>query len=117
MKLYDYLILTVDGTELTVWDKDYDTELYFYNDSPDEDDRWQTSMLELTEILTVIKIREKGLEVNLSDVISNKIDKLKEANLFIHYDINSIMDDMENILSGHVSEEWLEKFVNVLKEN
>lgn len=117
MTLYDYLILTVDGTELTVWDKDYDIETYFYNDSPDEDDRWQTSMLELAELLTVIKIRERGLEVNLSDVINNKIDKLKEANLFIHCNIDSIMNDIENILSGNVSEEWLEKFVNVLKEN
>lgn len=114
MKLYDYLKTLEEGTELTVWDTDYDIESYFYNDEPDEDDIWQTSMLELAKLLDVTEVKERGVIINLSDVIENKLDKLKESDLFRRCTVNSIMNDMENILSGYVSEEWLKKFVDVL---
>ena len=117
MKLYDYLIIFEEGTELTVWDKDYDMESYFYNDEPDdEDDNWQTSMLELAKMLDVTKVKERGVIINLSEVIEKKLDELKEANLFRRCTTDSIMNDMENILSGYVSEEWFKKFVDVLKK-
>lgn len=112
MKLYDYLKTLEEGTELTVWDTDYDIESYFYNDEPDDD--WQTSMLELAKLLDVIEVKERGVIINLSDVIEKKLDELKEANLFKRCTTDSIMNDMENILSGYVSEEWFKKFVNVL---
>ena len=113
MKLYDYLVTLEEGTELTVWDTDYDMETYFYNDEPDDD--WQTSMLELAKLLDVTEIKERGVIVNLSDVIEKKINELKEADLFRRCTVNAIMNDMENILAGYVSEEWFKKFVNVLK--
>lgn len=113
MKLYDYLKTLEEGTELTVWDTDYNIESYFYNDEPDDDD-WQTSMLELAKLLDVTEVKERGVIVNLSEVIEKKLDELKEANLFRRCTVNSIMNDMENILSGYVSEEWLKKFVDVL---
>lgn len=112
MKLYDYLKTLEEGTELTVWDTNYDIESYFYNDEPDDD--WQTSMLELARLLDVTEVKERGVIINLSDVIEKKLDKLKEADLFIRCTVDSIMNDMENILSGYVSEEWFKKFVNVL---
>lgn len=113
MKLYDYLFTLEEGTELPVWDKEYDIESYFYNDEADDD--WQTSMLELAKLLDVIEIKEHGVVVNLSEVIEKKINELKKADLFIKCNIDSIMNDMQNILSGYVSEEWFKEFVDVLK--
>ena len=112
MKLYDYLVTLEEGTELTVWDTDYDIESYFYNDEADDD--WQTSMLELTKLLDVTEIKERGVIINLSEVIEKKLNELKEADLFIKCNIDSIMNDMQNILSGYVSEEWFKEFVEIL---
>lgn len=112
MKLYDYLVTLEDGTELTVWDKEYDMETYFYNDEADDD--WQTSMLELAKLLDVIEVKERGVVVNLSEVIEKKLNELKEADLFIKCNIDSIMNDIQNILAGYVSEEWFKEFVDVL---
>ena len=53
--------------------------------------------------------------VNLSEVIENNLDNKVFDDLFIHNDIDSIMYDIENILSGNVSEKWMEKFVNSLE--
>lgn len=114
MTLHDYLVLMEDGYELTVWDKDYDIEVYFYNDD-DDGDLWSKCMAELSKLLDVREIRSNGVIVNLSEVIENKLEALKNADLFIRCDIDSIMDDIENIISGYVSEEWMEIFVNVLK--
>ena len=113
MKLYDYLVTLEEGTELTVWDKEYDIESYFYNDEADDD--WQTSMIELTKLLDVTEVKERGVVINLSEVIENKINELKEANLFLRCTTNRIMGGMEGILAGGVSEEWFKKFVDVLK--
>lgn len=115
MKLYDYLITLEEGTELTVWDTDYDIESYFYNDEPeDEDDDWQTSMLELAKLLDVIEVKKRGVIVNLSEVIEKKLNELKEVDLFLKCTTNKIMGSMEGILAGGVSEEWFKKFVDVL---
>ena len=116
MKLYDYLVTLEEGIELTIWDKEYDIESYFYNDEADgfDDNDWQTLMLRLAKLLDVIEIKERGVVVNLSEVIENKINKLKEANLFIKCNIDSIMDDIQNILAGYVSEEWFKEFIDVL---
>lgn len=116
MTLYEYLKLRNEGEEVTVFDNDYYMETYFYNDE-DPEDKWQTSMLELSKLLTVTEINKDGVTVNLSEIIENKLEDLKEAQLFINCDIDSIMDDIMNILAGYVSEEWLEEFVNVLKED
>lgn len=114
MKLYDYLITLEEGTELTVWDIDYDTESYFYNDDP-EDDEWQDSILELAKVLEVREIKERGVVVNLSELIESKIDLLKETDLFHKYTVDSVMSSIEGIISGYVSEEWFNRFVDVLK--
>ena len=112
MKLYDYLVTLEDGTGLTVWDKEYDIESYFYNDKADDD--WQTSMLKLAKLLDVIEVKERGVVVNLSEVIEKKLNELKEADLFLRCTTDSIMSSMEGIISGYVSEEWFKEFVDML---
>lgn len=119
MKLHDILINTDE--EITVYDKDYDIEVYFYGigyvtDDDGTVDRWDKAMLSLSKLLEVVESSDDGYTVNLSEVIENRLDELERADLFIRCNIYAIMDDMMNILSGNVSEEWLEKFVAVLKE-
>lgn len=53
--------------------------------------------------------------MNLSDVIEKNLDNLTKADLFIDNDLDSIMVDMENILAGNVSGNWMEKFVECLE--
>lgn len=115
MRLYEYLYLMPDGEELTVWDKDYDTESYFYSGKPESDDEWSKAMLDLSKLLTITEIRSNGVVVNLSDVIEKHIDKIAEHELFYKNYIESIMDGIDNILSGNVSESWMQEFVSVLK--
>lgn len=102
-----------ESEELTVWDADYDMETYFYGGN--SDDEWSKSMLELSKILTIETIRSDGVIVNLTEVVERNINKLKKTDLFICCDIDSIMDDMDNILAGNVSEEWIKEFVEALK--
>ena len=109
MTLYEYVKQSSDW-ENTVFDKDYDLEVYFYKD---EKDRWDKAMAELAKLLTVTEVGRNGVTVNLSEIIEKKIDKLDK--LFISTDIDDIMYDMENILAGNVPESWLEKFVKELR--
>ena len=114
MTLYDYLSLMEDGYEMTVWDDDYDIEVYFYN-TTNVEDLWDKSMVELSKLLEVKKVCTNGVIVNLSKVIESHLEDLNKADLFIECDIDLIMNDIEAIISGNVSEEWMENFVNVLK--
>lgn len=113
MTLYDYLKLMPEGEELTVWDKDYDMETYFYGGKPN--DKWDKAMFNLSKLLTIEEIRNNGVTINLSKIIENRIEELSNANLFIRCDIDSIMDDIDNILAGNVSENWMDEFVSILK--
>ena len=113
MTLYEYLEQTTDW-EVTVWDKDYDLETYFYK--TDGIDKWDKAMNDLAKLLTISRFSKDGLVVNLYEVIEKKIPQLKEADLFIVCKIDWIMNDIDNILAGNVSENWLEKFVEVLSK-
>ena len=113
MTLYEYIKLAPDGEEIAVHDQDYDMESYFYNDGADGD-VWQANMLKLAKLLTVIESDGNRVTVNLSDLIIKKLDELETANLFIRCNTNAIMNDIDNILAGYVSEEWLTRFVKVL---
>ena len=114
MTLYDYLKLYEEDTELTVWDSVYDMETYFYN-TTDDGDLWTKTMMELSKLLTITEIKADGVIVNLTEVVETNMEKLKEADLFISYDIDDIMCDMDNILAGYVSEKWLETFVKAMQ--
>ena len=119
MTLLEYIKTRSAGEEIAVHDKNYEMESYFYNDKPE--DKWDKAMLKIASVLDVVEIEKrdgffyvKGVTVNLSELIEKKLDKLKEAELFITPTVNAIMHDMMNILSGYVSEDWLMDFANVL---
>lgn len=114
MKLYEYLSFMPEGEELTVWDKDYDTETYFYVKTPYN--RWDKAMYDLSKLLTIEEINDNGVTVNLSEIIENKSENLNKAHLFIECDIDSIMDDIDNIFAGNVNENWMEQFVAALSD-
>lgn len=79
MKLKEYMALCQPGTEITCWDKDVDSEFYFYvketdnkllygDDFPNVD----KCMKRLTEILDVVKIHDTGvIEVNLYEKLEH----------------------------------------------
>lgn len=114
MKLYDLLEVCEDGCEIVVLDENYDVETYFYSGTGG--DLWDEAMLRLAKLLDITNIKYTlAVEVNLSEIIENKIDELEKADLFIECDIDSIMDDIDNILAGNVSEKWLDRFVKVLE--
>lgn len=117
MKLYDYILKSMYD-EVTVYDEDYDVEVYFYKHDYFEDlDKWDDAMDELAKMLTITSFHSNGaVSVNLSQLIESKMDNLKKAKLFKEYDIDFIMDDIERVISGNVPEEWLEKFVHALSE-
>ena len=115
MTLYDYLKTMYEGYELTVWDADYDMETYFYKDTDESEDPWNKAIVELSKMLTVTKVGKRGVYVNLSEVVESHIDNLKKEDLFNDCDIDAIMYDMDSILAGYVSENWMIKFVNALK--
>ena len=110
MTLYEYLQSYTDD-ELTVWDADYDMETYFYKDT--SNDEWDKAMVELSKLLTVTSTSAGGVNVNLSQLIESKLDKL--GDLFYVCEIDEIMDDIDNIMAGGVSEEWFVKFVKALQ--
>ena len=113
MTLYDYLKLMPEGEELTVWDIDYDIEVYFYGGKPA--DTWSKAISDLSKLLTIKEIRNAGVTVNLSNIIEKKIDKLEEAEMFYKCNIDIIMDCISDTIAGNVSEAWMEEFVNILK--
>lgn len=114
MKLYE-LIKMSDGNEITVFDKDYDMETYFYK--RDSDSKWDIEMEKLSKLLEVTNVSKNGVTVDLSTLIESRLQELKKTKLFIRCNIDSIMMDIDNILSGNVSEDWLERFVDTLGGN
>lgn len=113
MTLLDYIRMNPEGTEITVFDNEYDIETYFYNDVDDHWD-WQTAMMKIAGKLEVVSFRDRGVVVNLSEVIRRNIHNGKFKDLFIRNNVDDIMYDIGNILAGCVSEEWLTEFANSL---
>lgn len=112
MTLGEYIRQTDYGSEITVWDKDYDIEVYFDNYG---DDAWANAMMTFADKLNIVKFGDGGVVVDMYDLIERNINNPVFKDLFIDVDVDAIMDDMENILSGCVSEEWLTEFANCLK--
>lgn len=113
MKLDEFLKQQPAGTEVTVHDSEYDTESYFYNDEPT--DAWDQAMWKLASLLTVLESDDRpSAVVDLSELIEGHLESLESANLFKHAMTDDIMDSIESIISGYVSEEWFVRFVNAL---
>ena len=114
MKLIDYLRKVEAGSEITVWDNTYDIEVYFYSFAKYKRlDDWDKAMNDFAKKLEIIEIKDDGVIVNMYDLIDKNISNLKD--LFYRCDTDNIMDDIENILAGCVSESWLVKFVEALE--
>lgn len=112
MTLYDYLKLMETGDELTVFDTDYDIEVYFFNQC---EDFWDEQIMKFAQVLEVKKILNHGVEVNFTEVINKNLDEIKKAGLFNYTDEESIVCCLDSVLAGNVSEEWMYQFVKILK--
>ena len=104
MTLYDYIITHPEIDEFAIHDTDYDIESYFYQPEYSED--WDKAMNIIAQKLQVIDAEENQVTVNLSQ----RIESAEFTDLFIDNNIDAIMDDIMNILSGGVSESWLIEF-------
>ena len=121
MRLSDYMD-KFSEEEISVHDKDYEMECYFYGGTPA--DKWDKAMLKIASELSVISVDFNisngycsiGVTTDLSDIIVSKLDKIRDSDLFIVPTIDAIMYDMENILAGYVSEKWIEDFANIIVE-
>lgn len=116
MTLYDYIKKHPNIDELTVWDKDYDLEVYFYSDILNPSDSWDKSMAKFAKKLTVVTENRNrcGVVVNMSEVINRNINKPIMVQLLNRVNIDAIMYDMPSIMAGYVGEKWLETFVSNL---
>ena len=117
MKLYDYILKSMYD-EVTVYDEDYDVEVYFYKHDYFEDlDRWDDAMDELAKMLTITSFHSNGaVSVNLSQLIESKMDNLKRDKLFKVYDIDFIMDNIDRIIKKAGSNDGKD-YETVLKLN
>lgn len=115
MTLYDYIKKSTDW-EITVWDDDYDVEVYFYKPKDyDNLDLWNKAMVELSRLLTISTFNENGVSVNLSSIIEKHFITLKVKNCLAHLtSIDRVMDEINFILSGNVPDKWMWDFVSVL---
>ena len=104
-----------ENEEITVWDKDYDMETYFYTN--EETDYWDKAINKIASKLEVIEYDDEEFTatVNLYEIIEKNIDNFKQAELFCSYDIEDIMEDMESIFAGGVTEKWLVKFADAIE--
>ena len=93
--------------EITVFDADYDMETYFYK--TDDADEWDKAMMDLAKVLNVVEFSKYGVTVDLSRQIEKNLGKMND--LFNICEIDEIMESMDLILAGNVSEKWLTKFV------
>jgi hypothetical protein len=111
MTLLEYIERCPEGEEITVLDNTYDLEVYFYNQV---EDAWDEAMMKLASKLNVLEARQDSVIVDLYELIDANIENLENSGLFYDADTDAIMDDMEAILAGNVSENWLNQFVDCL---
>lgn len=112
MKLIDIINKHEDDDEITVWDNTYDMEVYFYKN--DNQDDWDKAMNKIASVLEVVEERRDGVVVDLYSLIDERLLDLIDAGLFLACDIDSIMESMDTILAGNVSERWMNLFADVL---
>lgn len=90
MKLKEFMALCEPGTEITCWDKDVDSEFYFYTKEEGKKSRLDEEFPNvdkcekmLAEHLDIVKIHDGGIEVNLYELLENpKIIEFAKKNMF-----------------------------------
>ena len=115
MTLYDYINKSraEEGAEFTVHDNHYDIETYFYKTSVLDND-WDKAMEKVARKLEVVEYDREGVTVNLSDVIEQSLENSTFKKLFIYVWTERIMEDIEQIFAGYVSEKWMTAFAECL---
>lgn len=117
MKLKEYLSLMEPGAELTCWDRDVDSEFYFYTKNDGErslydEDFPNVNKCEemLEELLDVVCIRSDGIEVNLYELLEHPdVIKFAKANMFEEHqyeddsDVSMLLFDdvVKNLSNGY----------------
>ena len=130
MKLREYMALCEPGTEITCWDKDVESEYYFYTKEVGEKslngkDFPYVDKCEklLSEHLDIVKIHDNGVEVNLYELLENsKIIEFAKKNMFEEHqyedDSDVVMmlfdDNVNNFANGY--EGFSELMVQCLNE-
>lgn len=119
--LYDYLNNPTIDEEVTVWDDEYDMEVYFEPiTNYDKLDLWDNNMIELAKKLNVLEEKpatehkNPRVTVDFAELIKRNINNGVFKQLFVNNEIDEIMCDMENIMAGNVSEAWFDAFVKSL---
>ena len=114
MTLHEYIKSRPSGAEVTVLDKEYDMESYFYNDKPE--DKWDMAIEDLSKLVSVTQVvRDNVVEVDFSGLIEKNLDNIKKTGLFFRCTLNHVMGCLPDMISGYISEEWFVKFVEALK--
>lgn len=116
MKLWDVMLCMPTGIELTIWDQDVFTEFYMYPESEvNEKDSWEKSMELIAKSLEVIKGTHEGITCNVRDVIAKaKAFGFLDGICKKSAEAEDIVEDMNAIMAGNVSEEWMAKFAEAL---
>ena len=116
MTLLEYLNKQPEGEEVTVCDNVYDMETYFYATHGDNLDEWDSLMNRLANVVEVLDIGP-SVVVNFWDVIDrHRYALLHEQAYYADASTEDIMDDLDMVLAGNVSERWFEKFVKILEQ-
>lgn len=110
MKLSEYLVHCKDGAEVTVFDKEYDMETYFYNDPIEEDFDKAVSLI--AQCVDVVELYENdGVTVDFWGVIEKARQALIDSGFYPEGSSTEyLMNDVAPILAGNLSEastlEW-----------
>lgn len=122
MNLLEYMKQCEEDEEITVFDKDYDIELYFYgkgdNDEVREAEEWEKAYDKIAECLEVVEeLTDRDsptVAVNLLEVIERSLKSGAMDDLFIFKNIDAVMGEMDLIFAGNVSEEWFVNFADAI---
>ena len=118
MTLYDLISVSETRTFLLEdIEGDYYGTYRYCIISPSDEKKLDKPLIELSKALTVLKIKEDGIiVVNLSELVKAKIDRIEESKLFqFGDDWQCVMDDLVNAFEGFVSDEWINKFVDIMR--
>ena len=106
-----------EGEEITCVDSIYDTEWYAYVDDETMYDDFDYGCQMIWEHLDIVGIVDNDsgvVMVDMTSVIKEHMDELKEAELFKTYRVSDIVPSMNEIFSGYVSENWMMKFAKII---
>ena len=111
MKLKEYMDMLDPGAEVTCWDKDIDSEFYFYKKEVGKkslfgDDFPNVNKCDelLRELLDIVKVRDGGVEVNLYELLEKpEVIEFAKKNMFEEYQYEDDSDVVMMLFDDNVS--------------